>query len=86
MGHDNNDVGSKSSSDRRADHNGHLVQQQMGDQIPGRTAGVHSAMSQQGNDSGRGTESVPQKLVQLVGYRDPNSYQHASIRARTGQL
>ena len=89
MGHDNNDVGSKSSTapDRRADHNGHLVQQQMGDQapVPGRRAGVHSAMSQQGNDSGRGTESVPQKLVQLVGYRDPNSYQDASIRSRTEQ-
>ena len=31
------------------------------------------AMSEQSADSGRGNEQVPQKLVQLVGYRDPNA-------------
>jgi hypothetical protein len=31
---------------------------------------ICGAMSQQRGDSGRGNESVPQKLVQLVGCRD----------------
>ena len=31
------------------------------------------AMSEQSADSGRGNEQVPQKLVHLVGYRDPNA-------------
>ena len=30
-------------------------------------------MSEQSADSGRGNEQVPQKLVHLVGYRDPNA-------------
>ncbi len=33
--------------------------------------GICGAMSLQSGDSGRGTESAPQKLVQLVGCRDP---------------
>lgn len=32
-----------------------------------------AAMSEQGADSGRGNEQVPQKLVHLVGCRDPNA-------------
>ena len=43
---------------------------------------IQSGMSQQGSDSGRGTESVPQKLVQLVGYRDPNARPDPWIRPR----
>jgi hypothetical protein len=35
------------------------------------TIGICGAMSLQGGDSGRGNESVPQKLVHLVGCRDP---------------
>jgi len=31
------------------------------------------AMSEQAPTSGRGNEQVPQKLVHLVGYRDPNA-------------
>jgi hypothetical protein len=31
------------------------------------------AMSEQSADSGRGNEQVPQKLVHLVGYRDPSA-------------
>ena len=34
------------------------------------TIGLCGAMSLQGGDSGRGNESVPQKLVHLVGCRD----------------
>jgi len=36
------------------------------------TISICGAMSLQGGQSGRGNESVPQKLVQLVGCRDPN--------------
>ena len=35
------------------------------------TIGICGAMSLQRGDSGRGNESVPQKLVHLVGCRDP---------------
>jgi len=36
------------------------------------TISICGAMSLQGGDSGRGNESVPQKLVHLVGCRDAN--------------
>ena len=65
MGNDTIDVSKKS-------------QQQMGDR--GGHRGTHAAMSQQGSDSGRGTQSVPQKLVQLVGYRDPKSCRESWVR------
>jgi hypothetical protein len=35
--------------------------------------GKSGAMSEQSADSGRGNEQVPQKLVHLVGCRDPNA-------------
>ena len=38
------------------------------------------AMSEQSADSGRGNEQVPQKLVHLVGYRDPNARPDPWIR------
>jgi hypothetical protein len=60
VGNDTIDVGKKS-----------FIQQQMGDQSS--NPGAYAAMSQQSSDSGRGTQSVPQKLVQLVGHRDPKS-------------
>jgi hypothetical protein len=41
-----------------------------------------SAMSEQSADSGRGNEQVPQKLVHLVGYRDPNAGPDPWIRPR----
>ena len=36
------------------------------------TMSICGAMSLQRGESGRGNESVPQKLVHLVGCRDPN--------------
>jgi hypothetical protein len=45
-------------------------------------AGKCGAMSEQSADSGRGNESVPQKLVQLVGYRDPNARPEPWVRPR----
>jgi hypothetical protein len=44
--------------------------------------GICGAMSQQHGDSGRGNESVPQKLVQLVGCRDPNTRTEPWVRPR----
>jgi hypothetical protein len=38
------------------------------------------AMSEQSADSGRGNEQVPQKLLQLVGYRDPNARPEPWVR------
>jgi hypothetical protein len=40
------------------------------------------AMLEQSADSGRGNEQVPQKLVHLVGYRDPNAGPDQWIRPR----
>ena len=40
------------------------------------------AMSEQSADSGRGNEQVPQKLVQLVGYRDPSARPDPWVRPR----
>ena len=40
------------------------------------------AMSEQSADSGRGNEQVPQKLVHLVGYRDPNARPEPWVRPR----
>jgi hypothetical protein len=45
-------------------------------------AGKCGAMSEQSADSGRGNDSVPQKLVQLVGYRDPNAGPDPWVRPR----
>jgi hypothetical protein len=45
-------------------------------------AGRCGAMSEQSADSGRGNEQVPQKLVQLVGYRDPNARPEPWVRPR----
>jgi hypothetical protein len=43
---------------------------------------ICGAMSQQHGDSGRGNESVPQKLVHLVGCRDPNARTEPWVRPR----
>jgi hypothetical protein len=43
---------------------------------------ICGAMSQQHDDSGRGNESVPQKLVHLVGCRDPNARTEPWVRPR----
>jgi hypothetical protein len=40
------------------------------------------AMTQQCGDSGRGTESAPQKFVHLVGCRDPNARPETRVRPR----
>jgi hypothetical protein len=45
-------------------------------------AGKCGVMSEQSADSGRGNDSVPQKLVHLVGYRDPNAGPDPWVRPR----
>jgi hypothetical protein len=40
------------------------------------------AMAQQGCDSGRGNQSAPQKLVQLVGCREPKARPQPWVRPR----
>ena len=45
--------------------------------------GKCGVMSEQGADSGRGNEQVPQKLVHLVGTRDP-APPPPSVRPRRG--
>jgi hypothetical protein len=66
-------VSSGGFTDLRLDHRG-----------PSKPEGARKcgAMSEQSADSGRGNESVPQKLVQLVGYRDPNAWPDPWIRPR----
>ena len=44
--------------------------------------GICGAMSQQRGASGRGHESVPQKLVHLVGHRDPKARTEPWVRPR----
>jgi hypothetical protein len=43
---------------------------------------VSGAMAQQCGDFGRGNQSAPQKLLQLVGYRDPNARPQPWVRPR----
>jgi hypothetical protein len=63
VGNGNMEVGSKTP----ARESGRPIGEK---QEPARKCG---AMSEQSADSGRGNEQVPQKLVHLVGYRDPNA-------------
>ena len=90
VGNGNTDVGSKTATresgqpiierlassgfpDLRIDHQDGLKRQ---------GARKCGAMSEQSSDSGRGNEQVPQKLVHLVGYRDPNAGPDPWIRPR----
>src|ERR1700722_14880147 len=47
---------------------------------------ICGAMTQQCGDSGRGTESAPQKFVHLVGCRDPNARPETRVRPRTAPV
>jgi hypothetical protein len=95
VGNGNIDVGSKTATrltgqpilERLADSGGFpelRIDSQNPLQNPLRRnrAGKCGAMSEQSADSGRGNESVPQKLVQLVGYRDPNARPDPWVRPR----
>jgi hypothetical protein len=80
VGHDNIDVGNNPTRQRKepilqrsAESNG-STDARIDRQSPKRAERpICGAMSQQYGDSHRGNESAPQKLVQLVGCRDPKA-------------
>ena len=90
MGNGNTDVGSKTATRESGPR---ITERLAGSGIPDlridhqdglKREGVRKcgAMSEQSADSGRGNEQVPQKLVHLVGYRDPNAGPDPWIRPR----
>ncbi len=91
MGSGNIDVGSKTPTRESGQpivepfaSGGGFPELRIDHQDPRRREGVRKcgAMSEQSADSGRGNEQVPQKLVQLVGYRDPNARPDPWVRPR----
>jgi len=50
---------------------------------PPKTKRICGAMSQQRGEAGRGNQSVPQELVQLVGFRDPKTRPDTRARVRS---
>ena len=87
MGHDNIDVGNNPTRktgqpilQRSAEGNG-STDARIERHNPKRTERpICGAMSQQYGDSHRGNESAPQKLVQLVGCRDPKARSEPWVR------
>ena len=82
MGNGNSDVGSKTPipepgrpSVEPLARRGGLSGLRLDPQAPPQpeSAAKCGVMSEQGADSGRGNEQVPQKLVHLVGTRDPST-------------
>ena len=89
MGSGNIDVGSKTRESgrptlERMASNGGFPELRIDHESTLKREGTRKcgAMSEQSADSGRGNESVPQKLVHLVGYRDPNARPDPWIRPR----
>jgi hypothetical protein len=80
VGNDNSDVGSKAPTRKSGPpiveglvSSGGFTGLRLDRKLPmQREAGRCGAMSEQSADSGRGNEQVPQKLVHLVGTRDPS--------------
>ena len=79
VGNDNSDVGSKTPTRKsgppiveRLLSSGGFAGLRLDQKLPLRREGGRcGAMSEQSADNGRGNEQVPQQLVHLVGYRDP---------------
>ena len=88
MGNGNFDVGNKSPT-RKPDRpmvetmagNNDASARRIDKSNPQRPS-ICGAMTQQCGDSGRGTESAPQKFVHLVGCRDPNARPETRVRQR----
>ena len=87
MGNGNNDVGSKTPTR----NTGQPIVQMSGGGSSGKRIGQQmqaaqpqncGAMSQQGSFSFHGNEAAPQKLVQLVGCRNPEAVADPWIRPR----
>ena len=91
MGNGNTGVGSKTPTREsgqpiveRLMSSGGFTDLRLDDQGSSKREGARKcgAMSEQSADSGRGNEQVPQELVQLVGYRDPNARPEPWVRPR----
>lgn len=91
MGNGNMDVGSKTPTREsgqpiveRLVSSGGFTDLRLDDRGSSKREGARKcgAMSEQSADSGRGNEQVPQKLVHLVGYRDPNARPEPWVRPR----
>jgi hypothetical protein len=93
VGTDNIDVGKKTSTRKssppivkRLFGSGGLPQLRIDNQNPSQDLSrpnrpkISGAMTQQCGDSGRGNQSTPQKLVHLVGCREPKD---PGVKART---
>ncbi len=88
MGNDNIDVGNETPArkpgqpDENPAQRGGSSGPQMGQSnSPKRERPrICGAMAQQGGDSGHGNDSAPQKLVQLVGCRDPKARHKPWVR------
>jgi hypothetical protein len=50
-----------------------------------RAGGPQGAMCEQSQECAPGNQSIPQKLVQLVGYRDPNARPATWLRQRASE-
>jgi hypothetical protein len=89
VGHDNIDVGNNPTRKRKpgqpiADRmNGNAPIDGENPQTTARPR-ICGAMSQQYGDSNRGNEQAPQKLVQLVGWRDPKARSEPWVRPHPG--
>jgi hypothetical protein len=88
VGNGNTDVGSKTRAsgqpiiERLASSGFPDLRIDNPDGLKPEATGKCGAMAEQSSDSGRGNEQVPQKLVHLVGYRDPNAGPDPWIRPR----
>jgi len=51
-----------------------------------KTKRIFGEMTQQRGDAGRANQSAPQKLVQLVGYRDPTPRPERRVRVRPASV
>ena len=91
MGHDNIDVGNNPTRQpgqpivqRSAESIGSTGVRIERQNPKGTERPICGAMSQQYGDGNRGNESAPQKLVQLVGCREPKTRSEPWVRPHPG--
>jgi hypothetical protein len=86
VGNGNNDVGRKTptrkTSQPTVQMSGGSSESRIDQQMQAASPRNCGAMSQQGSFSFHGNQSAPQKLVQLVGCRDPKVAAEPGIRPR----
>jgi hypothetical protein len=87
VGNGNNDVGRKTPTRKTSQptvqmSGGRSSESRIDQQMQAASPQNCGAMSQQGSFSFHGNQSAPQKLVQLVGYRDPKVAAEPGVRPR----